>query len=96
MGYLFSDDITWCSESECPMQNCRRNVVNMINRVGLHSFANFKGTSECPVSVSLDECMDGCLYAKQCFSKHEDPDDALDELVNEYCADCAFSSVEED
>ena len=91
-----NDDRTWCMESNCPMQSCYRNVANMINRTGIHSFAHFKGSAECPVSCSLDQCMDGCIYAKECFSKHDDPDDALAELVDLYCEKCAFSSAEED
>lgn len=68
----------------------------MIDRTGLHSFAIFKGTADCPISQSLDECMDGCLYAKECFAKHDDPDEALRVLVEEYCDGCIFSSAEED
>lgn len=68
----------------------------MIDRTGLHSYAFFRGTPECPISTSLDECMDGCRYAKECFAKHDDPDDALRELISEYCEHCAFESVEED
>lgn len=93
---FFLDDITWCAEENCPVISCRRNQVNMINRVGIHSYAMFRGTAECPISVSLDECMDGCIHAKECFTKHDDPDDALKELMDEYCERCAFSSVEED
>lgn len=90
------DDITWCIRNNCPMVTCRRNPVNMINRSGLHSYAVFMGTSECPISCSLDICMDGCIYAKECFAKHEDPDDALRELTDVYCDKCVFSSTEED
>lgn len=93
---FFLDDITWCMESECPVKTCRRNVANMIDRTGIHSYSNFKGTGECPISRSLDECMDGCVYAKECFAKHDDPDDALKELGDIYCEECIFSSVEED
>lgn len=93
---FFFDDITWCMESECPVRSCRRNTYNMIEKTGVHSYAAFKGTSECPVSRSLDECMDGCIHAKECFSKHDDPDDALRELEEAYCEKCAFSSAEED
>ena len=78
------------------MRRCRRNVANMISRVGVHSYAMFKGTPECPISCSLDECMDGCIHAKECFAKHDNPDEALDELISEYCDGCAFSSEEED
>lgn len=92
----FSDDITWCIETNCPMQTCYRNQVNMINRTGLHSWARFKGTAECPISRSLDECVDGCLYAKECFRKYDDPDEAFQVLQDEYCDDCAFAEVRED
>lgn len=90
------DDITWCIENKCPMTECRRNPINIMDKTGLHSYAMFKGTSECPVSTGLDKCMDGCLYAKECFSRHKDPDDALAELMEEYCEYCMFSSEEED
>ena len=90
------DDITWCSEEGCPVKQCRRNTAIMITRVGIHSYADFKGTDECMVSDSLDECMDGCLHAKECFAKHEDPDEALRELEEMYCDECEFSSLEED
>lgn len=68
----------------------------MIGKSGIHSYADFKGTDECPVSKSLDSCVDGCVYAKQCFTKHDDPSEALEELENEYCDRCIFSSMEED
>jgi len=68
----------------------------MIDRTGLHSYAMFKGTADCPISQSLDECMDGCIHAKECFAKHDDPDEALAELESEYCDECIFSSAEED
>lgn len=43
------DDITWCSDNDCPIINCMRNPKNMNNHAGLHSFANFKETEECPI-----------------------------------------------
>ena len=44
------DDITWCAESgDCPCINCMRNTVNMVNRNGLHSYAMFRNTDECPI-----------------------------------------------
>ena len=89
------DDITWCIE-KCPVLSCRRNSENMINKTGVHSYAFFKGTGECLISESLDKCMDGCVYAKQCFAKHDNPDDALNELMSEFCDKCIFSSAEED
>lgn len=42
------DDITWCI-SECDNTDCFRNRANMRIKVGLHSFADFKETDECPV-----------------------------------------------
>ena len=90
------DDITWCMETNCPMTSCYRNPVNMINKHGLHSYAVFKGTVECPISRSLDECMSGCVHAKDCFRDYEDPDEALRELEDTYCIDCMFASQEED
>ena len=91
-----ADDHTWCIEENCPMTSCYRNTENMINRTGVHSYAMFKGTAECPISRSLDECMDGCFHARECFAKHDDPDEALRELVDEYCEECIFASMEED
>lgn len=44
-----SDDITWCG-SECNIKSCFRNQVNMRDRVGLHSYALFKNTPDCPLS----------------------------------------------
>lgn len=96
MRTWFADDITWCVEDRCPMKGCRRNVANMIDRSGVHSFAEFKGTSECPVCQFLDQCIDGCIHAKECFAKHDDPDCALKELEDKYCDDCMLSSLEED
>ena len=43
------DDITWCAESKCPMINCKRNPKNMMDRTGLHSYAVFRETEECPI-----------------------------------------------
>ena len=43
------DDITWCDDDCCPLINCRRNPKNIANHAGLHSFANFKETEECPI-----------------------------------------------
>jgi len=68
----------------------------MIDHRGLHSYAFFKGTPECPISRSLDECISGCVHAKECFARHDDPDMALRALIDEYCEDCAFASAEED
>ena len=93
---LIHDDITWCMESDCPMIDCMRNTINMMNRSGIHSYAMFKGTAECPVSKGLDSCVDGCVYAKECFSKYDDPNDALQELIAKHCDHCMFASIEED
>ena len=88
------DDITWCIE-DCPLTSCYRNSVNMMDKTGVHSFARFKGTSECQLGQSLEDCVSGCVHAKECFGKYEDPNEALREL-NEYCDKCIFSSMEED
>ena len=43
------DDITWCMKDNCPIINCMRNKKNMMNPSGLHSYAEFNKTDECPV-----------------------------------------------
>lgn len=43
------DDVTWCIDNDCPIINCMRNTKNMMNHAGLHSYANFKETDECPI-----------------------------------------------
>lgn len=43
------DDITWCGNSECPIVNCMRNTKNMKDHSGLHSYAAFWQTEECPI-----------------------------------------------
>ena len=42
------DDITWCA-SECNNKECFRHTSNMTNKDGIHSFADFKGTYDCPM-----------------------------------------------
>ena len=49
-----SDDKTWCS-SDCNNIDCHRHPANMLNKQGLHSYADFKGTGECPLEASKDE-----------------------------------------
>lgn len=44
----FHDDITWCTYDECPHLDCERNIANMMNKAGLHSYAEFKNTESCP------------------------------------------------
>lgn len=92
---LCHDDITWCIESDCPVKGCVRNTVNMYDRSGLHSYANFKGTSECALK-SEAPCMETCSHAADCFSQIDDPDKALQKLQDEYCDECVFATVEED
>ena len=89
---MIHDDITWCIESECPIVDCMRNTVNMIDRTGVHSYAMFKGTGECPIH---EGCMEYCAYARKCFEENKDPDDALNDL-QKYCDNCVFASMEED
>ena len=96
MSSLFHDDITWCAQPNCPIVSCRRNPVNMMERVGVHSYAMFKGTEECPVSQPTDGCFDGCLHMQEIFAKFDDPDEAMRALMDEYCEDCVFASEEED
>ena len=45
----FHDDITWCMDGDCPIVGCMRNQKNMANPVGVHSFAMFRETDECPI-----------------------------------------------
>lgn len=48
--YWDQSDITWCSR-ECDCENCFRNPVNMVNRVGIHNWADFSATGECPLET---------------------------------------------
>jgi len=43
------DDITWCTHSDCPRINCMRNPINMMDRTGLHSYADFRECDECSI-----------------------------------------------
>ena len=45
----FHDDITWCMQQDCPLTDCMRNTKNMMDPSGLHSFAVFRQTDECPI-----------------------------------------------
>ena len=38
-------------------------------------------------------CIEHCKLYEECHSNHEDPDDAMDELVNKYCIDCPISKA---
>lgn len=90
------DDITWCMENKCPVIDCMRNPANIMDKTGPHSYGMFKGSSECMMSANIDRCMDGCIHAKKMFADHDDPDEALNVLMRDYCEDCIFSSAEED
>ena len=48
----FHDDITWCA-SRCDNTRCYRNPVNMRNKNGVHSFADFYASGECPIGEEL-------------------------------------------
>lgn len=41
-----ANDITWCA-SNCDIKSCFRNPINMKDKIGIHSFADFKGTRDC-------------------------------------------------
>lgn len=43
------DDITWCGDGDCPVLSCMRNPKNMMERTGVHSYAMFRETDECPI-----------------------------------------------
>lgn len=43
------DDITWCADSDCPLIYCIRNPKNMRDHSGVHSYAMFRKTDECPI-----------------------------------------------
>lgn len=45
------DDITWCMDSDCPLVGCMRNPKNMASPGGVHSYAAFRETDECPIYV---------------------------------------------
>ena len=49
------DDITWCVHNDCPVVNCMRNPANMLNRTGLHSYADFRKTDECPIFIMEEQ-----------------------------------------
>ena len=46
---LIHDDITWCMDSNCPVVCCMRNQKNVMDRSGLHSYADFRNTDECMI-----------------------------------------------
>lgn len=43
------DDITWCMDHSCPIVNCMRNPKNMMDKTGLHSYADFRKCDECVI-----------------------------------------------
>ena len=47
------DDITWCG-SDCDNTECFRHPSNMMVKEGVHSFADFIESKECPV-INLKE-----------------------------------------
>lgn len=95
MYSMFHDDITWCM-NDCPVRECRRNMANMIDRSGMHSYANFKWTDECPVYKMENGCMALCAHAREYLENSQDWDLALRELGEQYCDHCVFSAAEED
>ena len=58
--YWDQSDITWCA-SKCDNANCFRNPVNMVYKVGIHSWADFCAAGECPLETEnkiLNKCVD--------------------------------------
>ena len=54
--YWDQSDITWCS-SNCDNVNCFRNPVNMVNRVGIYSWADFRAAGECPLEETENKIL---------------------------------------
>lgn len=46
---MFHDDITWCDQNDCPLVNCMRNPVNIMDRSVPHSYAHFRDCDECQI-----------------------------------------------
>lgn len=105
MGWLadwIADDITWCAREGCPILTCPRNTCNMRDRTGVHSFAMFRGTRDCPVSerawrVMDEDCIASCDHAWECFSENqENIPEALRQLAEQYCDGCPRGEKGED
>ena len=40
-----------------------------------------------------DFCEVGCGYYEQCFARNKNPDDAMDDLVHDYCYNCPLEQA---
>lgn len=105
MGWLadwIADDITWCAYEGCAVKTCPRNTCNMRDRTGVHSFAMFRGTQDCPMSERswqlLDEdCISSCDYAWDVFKENRmNIPEALRILAEKYCETCPRCEKGED
>ena len=47
------DDIAWCFDQDCQCKECFRNTIHMRDPTGVHSYSNFKGTSECNLITKI-------------------------------------------
>lgn len=53
------DDITWCMDHSCPVTDCMRNPKNMMNPVGVHSYADFRQCDECVIFRAEQNAKEG-------------------------------------
>lgn len=51
----FHDDIAWCLDEKCDRVDCFRNVANMRDPTGVHTFSMMRGTEYCPLNNTEKE-----------------------------------------